>query len=148
MANGKFTVIEMVQKVLEALGSDEVNSISDTVEATQVARLLEDTYYELLNQKEWPWLKQLRQLESVADSTRPYYLRIPDAVVRIDKFKYDDTDRVTTPLEPLDIEDVYWCEPEEFVDLVQNRHKIDWSRLPEWALPLDPDVFEGCSHEG
>lgn len=31
---------------------------------------------------------------------------------------------------------------------VQYRDKIDWSQLPEWALPLDPDVFEGCSHEG
>ncbi len=40
MANGQFTLLEMTQKILEALGSDEVNSISDTVEAYQVARLL------------------------------------------------------------------------------------------------------------
>jgi hypothetical protein len=31
---------------------------------------------------------------------------------------------------------------------VQNRNRIDWSRFPEWARPVDPEVFEGCGHEG
>ena len=30
----------------------------------------------------------------------------------------------------------------------QNRGRIDWSRFPEWARPSDPEVFEGCAHEG
>jgi hypothetical protein len=28
------------------------------------------------------------------------------------------------------------------------RSQIDWSRFPEWAWPTDPEVFEGCCHEG
>jgi hypothetical protein len=28
------------------------------------------------------------------------------------------------------------------------RSQIDWSRFPEWARPSDPELFEGCSHEG
>ena len=28
------------------------------------------------------------------------------------------------------------------------RHRIDWSKFPGWARPIDPEVFEGCSHEG
>ena len=32
--------------------------------------------------------------------------------------------------------------------LVQNREKIDWTRYPGWARPADPDMFNGCSHEG
>jgi hypothetical protein len=28
------------------------------------------------------------------------------------------------------------------------RDRIDWSRFPEWARPSDPEVFEGCGHEG
>ncbi len=31
---------------------------------------------------------------------------------------------------------------------VQNRGKVDWSKVPEWARPIDPDMFEGCGHEG
>ena len=31
---------------------------------------------------------------------------------------------------------------------VHNRSKIDWTQVPEWAQPGDPDLFEGCGHEG
>jgi hypothetical protein len=31
---------------------------------------------------------------------------------------------------------------------VQNRNRIDWSRFPDWARPIDPEVFEGSAHEG
>jgi hypothetical protein len=31
---------------------------------------------------------------------------------------------------------------------VQNRSRIDWSRFPDWARPIDPEVFEGSVHEG
>jgi len=30
----------------------------------------------------------------------------------------------------------------------QNRSRIDWSLFPEWARPIDPEVFEGTAHEG
>jgi hypothetical protein len=28
------------------------------------------------------------------------------------------------------------------------RNRIDWSQFPEWARPSDPELFEGCGHEG
>jgi hypothetical protein len=28
------------------------------------------------------------------------------------------------------------------------RERIDWSRFPEWARPIDPELFEECAHEG
>jgi hypothetical protein len=31
---------------------------------------------------------------------------------------------------------------------VQNRGRIDWSAFPDWARPVDPDLFEGSAHEG
>jgi hypothetical protein len=37
--------------------------------------------------------------------------------------------------------------PREIYD-VRNRGRVDWSTLPEWARPSDPDLFEGCVHEG
>lgn len=123
MAAGKFTLIEMVQKILEALGSDEVNSISDSVEATQTARLLEDVYYDLLNQNDWPWLTELIQLEAVADADRPTFLRIPDTVTRIDDLRYDCTDRVADPDEDLlDIRQVQWLAPIDFLNKTQGRN--------------------------
>jgi len=38
--------------------------------------------------------------------------------------------------------------PPAEVYLVQNRGKIDWSLCPDWARPVEPDVFDGCCHEG
>lgn len=31
---------------------------------------------------------------------------------------------------------------------VQNRGRIDWSTVPDWARPSDPELFEGTGHEG
>ena len=31
---------------------------------------------------------------------------------------------------------------------VKNREQIDWSVFPGWARPTDPEVFDGCCHEG
>jgi hypothetical protein len=28
------------------------------------------------------------------------------------------------------------------------RNRIDWSRFPDWARPVDPELFEGSGHEG
>jgi len=37
--------------------------------------------------------------------------------------------------------------PREVYD-IRNRRRIDWSAFPEWARPVDPDVFAGSAHEG
>jgi hypothetical protein len=126
MAAGTLTLLQVVQKTLEAMGSDDVNSISDSVEATQIAQLAEDAFYEILNQKEWPFLQKLRQLEPLADADYPNYLKIPAGVVRIDHLKYDVTD-------PNDEDagafmkwvEVNWVTPTEFVDEVQTRNTLD-----------------------
>jgi hypothetical protein len=31
---------------------------------------------------------------------------------------------------------------------VPYRERLDWSGFPEWARPSDPELFQGCSHEG
>ncbi|MFV2068134.1 MAG: hypothetical protein ACC645_14260 [Pirellulales bacterium] len=31
---------------------------------------------------------------------------------------------------------------------VQNRGKIDWTVFPDWARPVSPELYDGCSHEG
>lgn len=31
---------------------------------------------------------------------------------------------------------------------VQNRNRVPWSQFPIWARPSDPELFDGCCHEG
>ena len=40
----KMTLLAMVQDILNDMDGDEVNSISDTVEAEQVAQIIKTTY--------------------------------------------------------------------------------------------------------
>lgn len=31
---------------------------------------------------------------------------------------------------------------------IEYRRRVDWSEFPAWAQPVDPQVFDGCCHEG
>ena len=31
---------------------------------------------------------------------------------------------------------------------IQHRSRIDWTKFPDWARPIDPEAFDGCCHEG
>jgi hypothetical protein len=37
--------------------------------------------------------------------------------------------------------------PSQIYD-VRYRNRIDWLAFPAWARPNDPDLYEGCGHEG
>ena len=124
MSNGKLTLLQVVQKTLEALNLNEVNSISDSPDAEQVAQIAQDTWYELLNQSEWPFSIRLEQLESVADNTKPNYLRIPDEVTRIDQIKYDNTDPddAVDAVDLVNIDNIKWLSPQDFLNMTQGRN--------------------------
>jgi hypothetical protein len=31
---------------------------------------------------------------------------------------------------------------------IEYRNKFDWTQQPGWAQPTDPQMFDGCCHEG
>jgi hypothetical protein len=31
---------------------------------------------------------------------------------------------------------------------VELRGRVDWRNFPVWARPSDPEMFDGCCHEG
>jgi len=31
---------------------------------------------------------------------------------------------------------------------IENRRCIDWSKFPQWARPVDPEMFDNTCHEG
>lgn len=84
----KRTLLSMVQNILSAMDSDEVNTIGDTVESLQVAEIIRESYEDLVATLEIPERRALFQLESLADLTKPNYLRIPDKVRRVEWIRY------------------------------------------------------------
>lgn len=84
------TLLEMTQEVLSALDSDSVNSISDTVEATQVATIIKRKYYDIVSRGALPEQQVLGQLTASGDSTLPTLMYVPAGTVQIDWIKYFD----------------------------------------------------------
>jgi len=85
----KTTLLELVQSILSDMDSEAVNSISDSVEAQQVASVIEDTYYNIISNRDIPELKRIINLTSLSDSTRPTHFKYPDNVKQLEEIRYN-----------------------------------------------------------
>jgi len=86
------TLLQIVQDILNDLDSDSVNSINDTIEATQVANVVAQTYFDLISDRTIPEHFELFRLVALSDSERPNYMRLPDDVANIQKIWYNKSD--------------------------------------------------------
>lgn len=85
----KKTLLDMVQSILSDMDSEAVNSISDTVEAQQVASVIEDTYYNIISARDIPEHRQLIKLTSLSSSTRPTHFQYPTNTRQIIDLAYN-----------------------------------------------------------
>lgn len=85
----KKTLLTIVQDILNDMGSDEVNSIDDTVESQQVASIVRQCYQEVISNRNWPHLKRISTFDSSLDPNKPTHLAIPEDVKEIKEFRYD-----------------------------------------------------------
>lgn len=82
------TLLEMTQEILSSMSSDEVNSIGDTTESTQVATIIKRKYFDIVSRSSLPEHDQLIQLTPSDDTTKPVLMYVPDEVNRIEWIKY------------------------------------------------------------
>jgi hypothetical protein len=118
----KQTLLEIVQDILNDIDGDEVNSIDDTPEATQVAFIVRSTYNAMLANRDWPHTKQLIQLSSFSDNTMPTHVTIQSSIKRLLFINYNKQEAGTTRLK---YEAVKYKEPEEFLRMVNLRNNDD-----------------------
>lgn len=85
----KYTLLEMVQMILSSLDGDEVNSINDTVESSQIAAILKNSYYDIISSLDLPEHKTLFELTATGSST-PIVMTKPTDVTDIEWVKYDN----------------------------------------------------------
>lgn len=91
----KKTLLEIVQSILSDLDSEGVNSIEDTVEALQVASVVEDTFYNIVTTRDIPEHYRLIKLTSLSNSQKPTHFTYPSNVRRIDALKYKTSEGYT-----------------------------------------------------
>jgi len=85
----KYTVLQMVQDILSAMDSDEVNSISDTIEAQQVATIIKNCYNDITTDVEFPDLYTLLQLQASGSTAKPVSMTIPTTHTSVEWVRYD-----------------------------------------------------------
>lgn len=85
----KYTLLEMVQIILSAMDSDEVNSINDTVESYQLALLLKSCFYDMATDLQLPEHEGLFQLTASGSASLPCVMTVPSTVCTLRTIKYD-----------------------------------------------------------
>lgn len=85
----RYTLLEIVQRVLESLNSDEVDSISDTVESQAVANIVKECYFDIIGQENLPEKRDIFQLNGSGDSSKPCLMTLPEDVLDLDVLKYN-----------------------------------------------------------
>lgn len=105
----KKSLLDMVQNILNAMDSDPVNSISDTVESQQVAEFVREAFEDLMSQREWAFLRTYTQLTGLGDTANPTRMQIPDTMNVIYWIKYNKSD-------------VQYLDPKDFKDLIDGRN--------------------------
>lgn len=99
----KLTRLEIVQKVLSAIDSDNVTATDETVESEQVLELLDTVYNNILGTYTWPHLYTLDTLETTATA---HEMRIPTDVQGIEWVRYNKNDIIyITPYEMVEMLD-------------------------------------------
>jgi len=127
----KLTKLKLVQMVLSAIDSDNVNSVDETVESEQVG-IIVDTIYDDLN-GEFPWA-HLRESGVLEVTTTPNKMKIPDGVMTINDIYYNK-------------KKVHYIQPNEMTELLFDRDPYS-DRDPKYWTSYDDtyvifDAYDG-----
>lgn len=106
----KKTLLEIVQNILSDLDSEAVNSISDSVEAAQIATVVENTFYNIVSTREIPEHHSLIKLTALSDSNFPTHFSYPDNVKGVSGLWYD-----VSPDGSFEYREVTYCDPRDFL---------------------------------
>lgn len=104
------------------MDSDEVNSISDTVESMQVANFIKDIYWEIVDERDLPHHNAMFALEASTDPANPTNMHLPDNVSKVNWIKYDVRAEASGLKEYVQM---HWMDPRDFVEYTDSRNSTD-----------------------
>lgn len=127
----KRTLLEMTQAILNEMDADEVAAITDTFESEQVALIIRDSFFNIIDKRNWPHLRKLIAVTE-SDASSPSTIILPDPIkevidLRFNKQRSGETRRRYEKLK--------YLYPDEFLDLSNNRNNdaanVDVITTPE-----------------
>ena len=118
----KMTLLAMVQDILNDIDGDQVNSVSDTVEAEQVAQIIKTTYDALMSNRDWPSTKTLLKTIASGDVSLPTHMTFDDNVKEILFLNYNKADFGETRLKYLPVK---YLNTDDFLRMSNARNNDD-----------------------
>lgn len=122
-----YTLLGVVNSYLTATDNHTVSSINDLIESEQVADIAEQVFDEVqVDAFNSSIARNILRLESVSDSTKPNYLKIPDEVINIreSKIRYNSSRGLATE-SSLKYRQVKFLHPEDFLDKINCRSTLN-----------------------
>jgi hypothetical protein len=107
----KSTLLQVVQSILSDMDSENVNSLSDTVEAQQIASVVEDTYFNIIAARDIPEHNKLIPLVSLSDNARPTHFTYPARTKELIRLDYN-----IGTASSQDYREIVYVSPLEFID--------------------------------
>tara|TARA_R100001510_G_scaffold46363_1_gene43274 strand:+ start:232 stop:954 length:723 start_codon:yes stop_codon:yes gene_type:complete len=114
----KSTLLQVVQSILSDMDSEDVNAIADSVEAQQVASVVEDTYFNIIAARDIPEHNKLIPLVSLSSTARPTHFTYPARTHRLIRVDYN----IGTSSVP-DYREIVYVEPLEFLNRMDQKGK-------------------------
>ncbi len=108
----KKTLLELTQDVLQDIGADEVNSITDSLEAEEVAGHIQAAYEFLLTANEWPHTRRALTLVARSDSAFPTHMTILENLKELISVYYNTIQSGETRKTYKKMD---WLEPDDFL---------------------------------
>ena len=115
----KKTLLQLTQDILSDMNSDEVNSITDSLESLQVAQIIRSVYEEMIAAKNWPHLRTLMQLNASGDSDKPTHMKLPDDIKELVEIQYNSK-KVGDTREKFEL--IEYMHPDAFIRHTNNRN--------------------------
>lgn len=108
----KYTLLELVQSIASTTDSDEINSISDSVESMQIANVVRTAYFDMIQRANLPEHYSLFGLDPSNDNTKPVLMYVPNTVAEVKWVKYDKREEIA---DQVWMDEVYFLPLEEFL---------------------------------
>lgn len=131
----KKTLLEIVQQILSDMDSEDVNTLSDSVEALQIAKIVEQTFYDMIASRKFPEHESLIKLTAASDPTTPTHFSFPENVKEITDLWYDvSTDG------SFEYRKLRWCEPRDFL-LTTDKRSTDYDNVSDLSAGTNLRIF-------
>lgn len=116
------TVLEFVQDILSYMEADIVNDISETEESEMVLTVLENTFYDIVDEFQFPHKHLNFQLNPSGTTDKPTHMTLSGGISKVEQVLYNKLDSAS---DPTNYESVTHMTPKQFMNLINQRNSSD-----------------------